>query len=398
LYPGVYIEEVEVGAKPIEGVSTDTVGMVGVTQKGPLNKPTLITSFPEFCRKFGGYLDKSYADYRYLPHAVEGFFQNGGQEVYVTSVAVEDSGCDAGLNLVRGQDDSKVISDETIIGKNSEEPSERTGLCTLKNIDQISIIAIPNGTSQKIQNAMITHCELMKNRFAVLDPIENSDLEEIQEQRSLYDSKYAALYYPWVNIRDPYSEQVLPVPPSGHICGIYARVDAERGVHKAPAGEVVRGVLGLERKITKGQQDTLIPLGINCLRVFRDRELLVCSARTISSDALWKYVNVRRLVLFLEESIEEGTQWVVFEPNDEKLWTTVKQAATQFLTRMWRVGALMGSTPEEGFFVKCDRSTMTQDDIDNGRLILRVGVAMVKPAEFIVFRIVQWASGSGITE
>ncbi|MDH5795557.1 MAG: phage tail sheath subtilisin-like domain-containing protein, partial [Candidatus Bathyarchaeota archaeon] len=287
LYPGVYVEEIEVGGKPIEGVSTSTAGMVGMTQTGPLNEPTLITSFRGFSRKFGGHLDQSYGEHRYLPYAVEGFFWNGGQRVYVTRVGVTDVG--------------QSITDETIIGVDDSDPSKRTGLQTLKNIDQISIVAIPNGTSQNVQNAMISHCELMKDRFAVLDPAKNADLRQIRQQRSQYDSKYAALYYPWINVKNPFTEDVLPVPPSGHIRGIYARTDMEHGVHKAPANEMVQGALSLERKITKKEQDILNPLGVNCLRVFEDRGIRVWGARTISSDPLWKYVNVRRLVLYLEQ-------------------------------------------------------------------------------------------------
>ena len=244
----------------------------------------------------------------------------------------------------------------------------------------------------------------MNDRFAVLDSEEKADLDEIQTQRNFYDSKYAALYYPWLRVFDPLSKKRTNVPPSGYVCGIYARSDTERGVHKAPANEVVRGALGLEefngtkRIITKGQQDILNPKGVNCIRVFRGRGIRVWGARTISSDSLWKYVNVRRLFLFLEESIEDGTQWVVFEPNDQKLWARVRQTITQFLTRVWKDGALMGTTPEEAFFVKCDRTTMTQDDIDNGRLIVMIGVAPVKPAEFVIFKIAQWAGGSAATE
>ena len=244
---------------------------------------------------------------------------------------------------------------------------------------------------------MIEHCELLKDRFAVLDPIKCLDLNGIQAQRSLYDSKYAALYYPWIHVTNPLSGKIMPVPPSGHICGIYARTDTERGVHKAPANVVIRGAIGLTKEIIKNQQDILNPLGINCLRAFTGRGIRVWGARTISSDTLWKYVNIRRLFLYLEESIEEGTQWVVFEPNGEPLWARVKQTITQFLTRAWKDGALMGTTPEEAFFVKCDRTTMTQDDIDNGRLIAIVGVAPLKPAEFIIFRVVQWAGGSETT-
>jgi hypothetical protein len=188
------------------------------------------------------------------------------------------------------------------------------------------------------------------------------------------------------------------VPPSGYLAGIYARTDSQRGVHKAPANEVIRGALDLKVSVTKGEQDVLNPLGINCIRAFPGRGIRVWGARTTASDTLWKYVNVRRLFLYLEESIEEGTQWVVFEPNDEKLWARVKQTITQFLTRVWKDGALMGSIPDEAFFVKCDKTTMTQDDIDNGRLIVLIGVAPVKPAEFVIFHIAQWQGGSEVSE
>jgi phage tail sheath protein FI len=299
-------------------------------------------------------------------------------------------------------DDSEL--DTTYEGKDDTEPVKRTGLYTLKNIDEISIVAIPGVTTQHLQNKLVIHCENMKDRFAVLDSEEKADLDAIQRQGNLYDSKYAALYYPWIRIFDPLSKKRINVSPSGYMCGIYARSDSERGVHKAPANEVVRGALGLEEFdgvktiITKGQQDILNPKGINCIRAFPGRGIRVWGARTISSDSLWKYINVRRLFLFLEESIDEGTQWVVFEPNDEKLWARVRQTITQFLTRVWKDGALMGTTPEEAFFVKCDRTTMTQDDIDNGRLIVLIGVAPVKPAEFVIFRIAQWAGGSAVTE
>lgn len=301
------------------------------------------------------------------------------------------------------EDDDAEIN-TTYEGVDNSEPADRKGIYTLKNIDDISIAAIPGIYTQHLQNKLIIHCETMNDRFAVLDSEEKADLDEIQTQRNFYDSKYAALYYPWLRVFDPLSKKRTNVPPSGYVCGIYARSDTERGVHKAPANEVVRGALGLEefngtkRIITKGQQDILNPKGVNCIRVFRGRGIRVWGARTISSDSLWKYVNVRRLFLFLEESIEDGTQWVVFEPNDQKLWARVRQTITQFLTRVWKDGALMGTTPEEAFFVKCDRTTMTQDDIDNGRLIVVIGVAPVKPAEFVIFRIAQWAGGSAATE
>jgi phage tail sheath protein FI len=229
--------------------------------------------------------------------------------------------------------------------------------------------------------------------MAILDPAPDSDLEAIQGQRSNFDSKYAALYYPQIIIRDPLYDKDVPIPPSGHIAGIYARSDTERGVWKAPANEVVRGITGLEKTINKGEQDILNPppYQINVIRDFRTRGrgYRVWGARLITSDSAWKYVPVRRLFMFLEESLDEGLQWVVFEPNDRPLWARVRQSISNFLTTQWRAGALMGNTPEEAFFVQCDETTMTQDDIDNGRLIVLVGVAPVKPAEFVIIRISQ---------
>jgi phage tail sheath protein FI len=285
------------------------------------------------------------------------------------------------------------------------EPNDRTGLYTFKNVDEINIAAIPGITSKVLQGKLIIHCDtIMKDRFAVLDSEYGANLDLIKSQRNLYDTSFAALYYPWVYAPDALTGGYINVPPSGHVCGIYARTDVTRGVHKAPANEKINGVFQLERLngkfriVNKGTQDILNPLGINCIRQFSGRGIRVWGARTVTSNSLWKYVNVRRLFLFLEESIEKGTQWVVFEPNDEKLWARVKQTITQFLTGVWKTGALMGTTPEEAFFVKCDRSTMTQDDIDNGRLICIIGVAPVKPAEFVIFRIAQWQGGSAVTE
>jgi hypothetical protein len=176
------------------------------------------------------------------------------------------------------------------------------------------------------------------------------------------------------------------------------RSDTERGVHKAPANEIIRGVLDIKLTLTKSEQDLLNQIGINCIRAFPGRGIMVCGARTTANDALWKYINIRRLFLYLEESLEEGTRWVVLEPNDKKLWVKVKQTITQFLTRVWKEGSLIGAKPEEAFFVKCDRTTMTQNDLDNGRLIVLIGVAPVKPSEFMIFRIAQWAGGSEVSE
>lgn len=310
-----------------------------------------------------------------------------------------------GRSLMNGDDRIAAITDDTYIGTDANDPGDRTGLFALKNIDEISIVAIPGRTTQRVQEALINHCELLHYRFAVLDSQVSDDLAGVQEQRGLYDTKYAALYYPWLRIDDPFPDNPrittqVSIPPSGHVLGIYARSDIERGVHKAPANEVIRGISDLEVKFTKEEQDILNPRNINVLRNFREnnRGLRVWGARVLTSDPDWKYVNVRRLFIFIEKSIDRGTQWVVFEPNDEPLWQRVKRVITSFLTNVWRDGALMGRTPEEAFFVKCDRTTMTQNDIDNGRLIVQIGIAPVKPAEFVIFRIGQWVGGSSLEE
>jgi phage tail sheath protein FI len=243
----------------------------------------------------------------------------------------------------------------------------------------------------------------MRYRFAVLDslPEPTDTISDAQGQRQQFDTKYAALYYPWLTIPDPFPTNLAdvrdyPIPPSGHMLGVYARTDIDRGVHKAPANEVVRGITGLRRKVNKEEQDILnpYPVNINVIRDFRDnnRGIRVYGGRVITSDPDWKYVNVRRLMIFIEASLERGLQWVVFEPNSDPLWARVRRVVSNFLTTVWRSGALEGTKVEEAFFVKCDRTTMTQTDIDNGRLIVVVGVAPVKPAEFVIVRIGLWTA------
>ncbi|HCO18467.1 MAG TPA: hypothetical protein DIT39_02485 [Tissierellales bacterium] len=281
--------------------------------------------------------------------------------------------------------------------KGNKEPGNRTGLAALEERDDISIVCVPDENNiVGLTSAIVEHCELMKDRFAICQASQSA--AKIEDLLPPKDSKYAAFYYPWITILDPVTNRNKSIPPGGHIAGVYARSDSERGVHKAPANEVLRGAVGLQFNLTRGEQDILNPRGVNCIRAFVGRGIRIWGARTCSGDGSWKYVNVRRLFIFLEKSIERGTQWVVFEPNDERLWARVKQTINQFLTTVWRSGALMGLTPEEAFFVKCDRTTMTQDDIDNGRLIILIGVAPVKPAEFVIFRIAQVAKGSEISE
>jgi phage tail sheath protein FI len=274
----------------------------------------------------------------------------------------------------------------------------RTGLQGLKAIDDISIVCAPDEHEVTgLRAELIDHCEDLKYRFAVLQS-KRSDVTDIGALEPDLESKYAALYFPWIKVIDPLTRDLKLIPPGGHIAGIYARNDIEKGVHKSPANERVRGVAALQTLITKEQQGPLNLKGVNCIRAFPGRGILVWGARTISRDMLWKYINVRRLFIYIERSIDEGSQWLVFEVNSERLWSRVVATITQFLTRVWKDGMLMGKTPEEGFFVKCDRTTMTQDDIDNGRLIVIIGLAVVKPAEYVIFRLAQTKSGAEIEE
>lgn len=292
------------------------------------------------------------------------------------------------LDLPGGADNLGGLSVDDFVGVDGGS-GNRTGIQALEDIDEISICLAPGMWSSTVHSALIQHCETLKDRFAVIDSQDDLDIERIREVREIIDTKYAALYYPWIEVRDPSVRRNVEIAPSGHMAGIYARVDVERGVHKAPANEVIRGITKIAQDVTKREQDLLNPKGINALRFFPGRGNRVWGARTLSSDSSWKYINVRRLFIFVEESIDEGTQFVVFEPNDEPLWARVRQTITNFLTTVWRSGALQGTKPDEAFFVKCDFTTMTQDDIDNGRLICVIGIAPVKPAEFVIFRIQQ---------
>jgi phage tail sheath protein FI/ribosome-associated protein YbcJ (S4-like RNA binding protein) len=290
--------------------------------------------------------------------------------------------------LENGADNIEQLSVDDFVGEDKGK-GNRTGVQAFEDIDEISICLVPCMWSPVIHAGLIGHCEALKDRFAILDPKDDLSIEQIREFREPYDTKYAALYYPWIEVRDTLAKRNVELAPSGHLAGIYARVDVERGVHKAPANEVVRGITKIAQEITKREQDLLNPRNINVLRFFPGRGNRVWGARVVTSDSAWKYINVRRLFIYVEESIDEGTQWVVFEPNDEPLWARVRATITNFLISTWRSGALQGAKPDEAFFVKCDRTTMTQDDIDNGRLICVIGIAPVKPAEFVIFRIQQ---------
>jgi uncharacterized protein len=333
----------------------------------------LCTNFGEFKKFFGDFSSDS--GQRNLAHAVYGFFNNGGTRCYVMRVATEDD-----------------ISVETL-----EE---------FEAIDEIAIVVAPGITNSVVRSAIVTHCQQKTgDRFAIFDCNEKDTASNVNgkdkngKDKKPDNSNYAAFYFPWIQVFDPATKTMNPngdgliyVPPSGHIAGIYARVDTQRGVHKAPANEVVFGALGLAQKISKNQQDGLNPKGINCIRDLNGN-IRVWGARTVGGDdnGEFKYINVRRLFLFLRESIDEGTQWTVFEPNTPDLWARIRRNVIAFLTNVWRSGALFGNTPEQAFFVKCDEENNPPEVRDAGQVIIEIGVAVTKPAEFVIFRLSQWA-------
>lgn len=515
LHPGVYIEEIERGPRPIEGVPTSTAAILGETERGPI-KPRLVTSYKEYERTFGRVFDRD----KYLPYAVNGFFENGGRRMYICRLVGENATSatlDAGDFVIRaagpgawgqhvwanigpsttkakdgnpvgfrvrlayfGADqpifdpftqegrlkrpqpsliedfDDLVVDekspdyygkrmpfiDQTKVGDTNEGPessvlgilvrkagaqkdampapvsavlsqdgtddgpldsadyegrplanrTQEQGLSALE-LDpyrEVSLVYAPAADDSVVQK-VIAHCENMRFRFAVIDSRKaEANAADLDPRTKLpTDTSYAAFYYPWIAISDPITGARKIVPPGGYVLGVFARTDVERGVFKAPANEIVRGALDLEYDINEQTQDVLNPRGVNAIRRFPGRGIRVWGARTVTSNALWKYVSVRRLFIFLERSIYEGTQWVVFEPNDDRLWARVVDTIRLFLRTQWRLGALFGRTEQEAFFITCDRTTMSQDDILNGRLICEIGIAPVRPAEFVIFRIFQ---------
>ncbi len=397
LSPGVYVEEVNSGTAPIAGVGTSTAGFIGavldnvdmppqpgrfVEESGeiqldesgnptplrytvaPAGEPQLITSWEQFKRHFGDFQDRN----KMLAHAVYGFFNNGGSRCWVSRVA--------------------NATDVTAI---------TNALSRFAAIDEIALVAVPGVQDASVQSAVTAHCENAGDRFAILDgQRQPASLTVANIQGTVGNSNYAALYFPWIQVFDPVTNANDYMPPSGHVAGLYARIDAERGVHKAPANAVIRGALGVEYRLSKADQDGLNPSGINIIRAFSGN-MTVWGARTLGGDANgeWKYVNVRRLFLFLRESIDEGTQWVVFEPNAPDLWAQITRNVTAFLTNIWRAGALFGATPQEAFYVKCDAETNPPEVRDVGQVVTEIGVAVVKPAEFVIFRISQQTGQAG---
>jgi phage tail sheath protein FI len=346
--PGIFIQNIRTLPQSIESVSTSNAAFFGETQIGPTT-PTLVTSFIEYQGLFGSYFGEG----KYMPYAVEGFFGNGGKRCFVCSV-----------------------NDSDYAG----------ALAKLEAVDA-SIIYSPNAQAVAgLADALISHCERLRNRFAILDSIKGQDPSSVSKPA---DSSFAALYYPWIYVKEAVTGRLCLVPMGGHVAGIYARTDIEVGVQKAPANQLVNGAVGIEVPMKSYQQDSLVPQGINSIRYFAGRGLLLWGARTLSSDPTTRYVSVCRLMIYLEQSIKKGTAWVVFEPNNETTWAKIKAAIESFLTETWRAGMLFGAKQQEAYFVNCDRTTMNQNDIVNGRINVLIGVAILKPAEFIIFRISQ---------
>jgi uncharacterized protein len=286
-------------------------------------------------------------------------------------------------------------------GTDDETTTFKTGLKQFEDVEDISIVAAPGSTADyknyrndanAVYGLLIAHATLMRYRIAVLDSPPEMGIADVRKVRAKMDSTYAAFYYPWITVLDPVTRRELNLPPSGFVSGIYARNDVNRAVYKAPANEVVNLAIGFEQLLNKAQQEVLNPEGINCFRFFEGRGFRLWGARTISSDPEWKYVNLRRYFAYLERSIDKGTQWAVFEPNGSALWANVRRTIQDFLLNEFQMGALLGEKPEQAYFVRCDRSTMTQNDLDNGRLVALVGVAALRPAEFVIFRIGQWTA------
>lgn len=387
--PGVYVEEVSTGAKPIESVSTTTAAFLGVAPKADafVNQPRACNNWSEFVREFCTQDSKG----THLAYGVYGFFMNGGRRCYVVNVGATGS----------------IAGDAKTGG----------GVQALEGYDEPSMVIAPGCNGQADTEALLSHCEKMGDRIAIIDgPEKVGDVKELIEVSLVEpapaagapggggkkksatgrprDSKFAAYYFPWLVVHDPFGTENIPVPPSGYIAGIYANNDVVRGVHKAPANYPVRTAIGLTQLVTREQQGKLNQAGVNVIRFFAESGIRVWGARTLSKDAEWRYINVRRFFNMAGESIGRGTQWVVFEPNDQVTRNSVIRDIRAYLTLQWMAGALVGATREEAFFVKCDAENNPQEVIDAGRLVVDIGVAVSKPAEFIIFRIGQWAGGT----
>ncbi len=402
--PGVYVEEIESGSKPIEAGATNIVGFLGIAEKGPVNQATLVTNWTQYTKIFGGLHEGGW-----LAHGVYQFFQNGGTKCYINNLAEPvkpakkaEAPAKEG-DKAAAKENEKAAANEPytvknpdniaklIIGKD-EGVGKKSGLPLFDEIQDISIICAPGVTDPAAQDAILTHCERNRFRFAVLDSPETLEAG-IDTMPMPRDSIMGAYYFPWVQMYDMKADQNIYAPPSGGVCGIYGRVDGTRGVHKAPANELFKTALGLKYNLTDAEQELLNPKGINCIRDFPGRGIRVWGARTISSNPEWRYVNVRRLFCMVEQALQNGTNWVVFEPNTRDLWKKITRNITAFLLNIWRSGALFGDSPEEAFYVRCDDELNPPESIDAGYVVIEIGLAPAKPAEFVVFRVSQKTLG-----
>lgn len=400
--PGVYIEDLPSrGARPIESVATSVLAIVGlynsttpITKVGTTeaqtdprpNQPILVTNWSQFTQTYGG-LDQQ-PPIGYLHQAMYGYFLNGGRQAYIVGLPISPA------------DAAGTITAEMF----------KQGINTLEAYEEITLLVCPDlfrvfapepKSGVEVQKAMVEHCKKMKDRIAILDMPNGQDVSGAKtwlETELKVDDKYAAIYYPWLKVTNTGLANPPDVPPSGHIAGVYARVDSERGVHKAPANEVVRGATGLMYNATRNDQETLNPARVNCIRTFPGQGIRIWGARTLSSDAQWQYINVQRLFANIEDSIIQNTRWVVFEPNDPILWAAIRRDISAYLMRLWHQGALFGSTPEEAFYVKCDAETNPPEVIQAGYCVIEVGIAPVRPAEFVVIRIGQWDGSTSASE
>jgi uncharacterized protein len=400
-YPGVYVQEVSSAFRPIVGVGTSTaafIGIAGVASRGrersgsggkaagdaapPQKLFQVVNSWTEFTQKFGDIQKEN----QYLAHAVYGFFNNLGTRCWV-----------AGLEADSEKKYPDLSKDLT------------AALTELAANDEVSIVAaplppdVPAAALPDVYTQLRNHCTRMEDRVAILDCPHNAtpDLDGVGKPAA-DDKGYAAFYFPWIQVADPLGEAgaLITVPPSGHLAGVYARNDAERGVFKAPANEIIRGALDLEYQVSKFQQGALNLEGVNCIRSFSGT-IKVYGARTLASSTKpgtgneeWQYVSVRRLVNYLRRSIDVGMQWVVFEPNAEDLWSKIRRNVGGFLNGEWAAGALVGATPEQAFYVICDETTNPPEIRAHGQVVTEIGVAVVRPAEFVIFRITQWAGAA----
>jgi phage tail sheath protein FI len=388
--PGIYVEEVPSGARPIGAVGTSTAGFVGTAPDANARRDeaVAVNSWSEFLRVYASPQD---APSTPLARAVFGFFDNGGGRCFVVNTAPGEP-----------------------IGGGGRR---RSGLGALEAIDEVAIVAAPGYTDALSYEDVLSHCERLGDRVAILDPpADFADIDAFTRVATARaagkehkgdaaeaggglrprQSDYGTLYAPWIVVRDPLTGEPVATPPSGHVAGVWARTDTTRGVHKAPANEPLRGVVDLSYRITRAEQEVLNPAGVNCIRYFPAEGVRIWGARTLAAEASeWRYLNVRRLFSMLKESIADGTRWIVFEPNDQLLWRSIRRDIGAFLNRVWLDGALMGRTAPEAYFVKCDEETNPPEVRDAGQVVAEIGVAPVKPAEFVVFKLSQSSIGAG---